>query len=194
MSQREIRSVVPERPNGAVNGTCVSLFADDAVFCSPFPLSIPPLRVLLTTAHTQVYTVIRFSPSRFVPPSDLSIVLGILLSLRPAADLSPPQLCLLPTASQAAQFFLHSNCVQRCWTLICASSPENNFWFYPFFHTLITILQHNPSPFLSSFLHTLFFSSVSATICPCLHLRWSSPGTTMAFSTENRPTPFRDAF
>lgn len=36
--------------------------------CSPFNVSLPFLRVHLTTAHTQLSTVIRFSRSRFVTP------------------------------------------------------------------------------------------------------------------------------
>lgn len=51
------------------------------LFLTSVHLSLPLFRDLLTTAHTQVCTVIRFSQSRFVPASRLLVLLDLPLSL-----------------------------------------------------------------------------------------------------------------
>lgn len=60
-----------------------SYYSCGTVSCSPFNMSLPLFRVHLTT-HMQVCTVIRFSQSRFVPPSEL-----FLHPSSPAAELLP---------------------------------------------------------------------------------------------------------
>lgn len=77
---------------------------------SPFHLSLPLFRVHLTTAHMQVCTVIRFSQSRFVPPSELfppTLAVDLLRSLQ----IEKPNTLLL--LSLLAYSF------RGCWTLIC---------------------------------------------------------------------------
>lgn len=125
-------------------------------------------RDFLTTAHTQVCTVIRFSQSRFVPASRLLVMLDLLLSLSETlwlAGLDTANVCSYP---------LFFPCLQ---TLLGIAFPplhsRSETALYPF--SLFTLFCH---------------FSVSL----LLHLRWSSPDTTMAFSLESSPTPFRDAF
>lgn len=138
------------------------------LFLTSVHLLLPLFRDLLTTAHTQVCTVIRFSQSRFVPASRLLVVLDLPLSLSETlwlTDLDAANLCSFP-------LFL--------------SVFVDSLGLY--FYSSLFSTWNCPR---SLFIFTLF-CHFSASVP--LHLRWSSPDTTMAFSLESSPTPFRDAF
>lgn len=162
-------------------------------------MSLPLFRVHLTT-HMQVCTVIRFSQSRFVPPSEL-----FLHPSSPAAE-------LFSSLQMEKQTWLPSNFLfwlstfRGCWCPICvfpqplfASSwtrVYTLFDIYGFLICLLFVMFYSPSHSFPLYLLTLFPSLLSFLVLCLPHLfrlRWSSPDTTMVFSLEISPTAFRDA-
>lgn len=146
-------------------------------------LYLPLFRVLLTTAHMlHICTVIRFSPSRFVPPnkrdrrppSSRSSLTGCWSVTIPADRGANPSSCAFPSTERSSPFFPRA----ASWTLICTLLVNYELSLLPLFH-----------PWLN-FLSSLFLSFL---FC-CVMLRWSSPDMTIAFSLESSPTPSRDAF
>ncbi len=151
---------------------------DATVTCSPFLMSLPLFRVLLTTAHMQVCTVIRFSPSRFVPPNKLFLC--------PPSTHRSPTACWSVTipadlrgklqfpswfvASEAAELssLIFPQHFPLYWTLICTLLVNYGFLIslLPFLFFLSSVLKHPPCPLVSSPLYN--FSSSAVPLClPC---------------------------
>lgn len=155
--------------------------AGDSTFLTFIHSSLPLLRVLLTTAHTQVCTVIRFSQSRFVPTSKLLIPLFFLSGCWPVET----------SADREAK---HSSSVFPFGFQFQALLNSHLFFPQQFFPVLSFFFR------LSIFWHVLYHFSLFFSCFCCflsssfLHLRWSSLDMTMAFFLENSPTPFRDDF
>lgn len=83
------------------------------LFLTYFHISLPLFRDLLTTAPTQVCTVIRFSQSRFVPPSRLIISPRFLSGCREAKHSL--------TVSDAAKICSFLQFFPSLWTVLAIS-------------------------------------------------------------------------